>query len=159
LRTVTLVAQWERMLAGLPGDWDDVRVVLRVADEGTASRAAALLGPLMPGRSGREVRFYAARRGAGPSPASVRRALARLDAERIEGELELLGSAESVVEEAPRRPTLAESWDAALETLPPDWSDLYGPLELRSSDHLEPAALALAPLNPARYGGTPGFRF
>src|SRR5439155_3566875 len=79
LRTVTLVAQWERMLAGLPGDWDDVRVVLRVADEGTASRAAALLGPLMPGRSGREVRFYAARRGAGPSPASVRRALARPD--------------------------------------------------------------------------------
>jgi hypothetical protein len=31
-------------------------------------------------------------------------------------------------------------------------------VELLSSDYLERAALLLAPLNPARYGGKPGFR-
>ena len=29
----------------------------------------------------------------------------------------------------------------------------------RSSDYLERAALLMAPLNPSRYGGKPGFRF
>jgi hypothetical protein len=54
---------------------------------------------------------------------------------------------------------LAESWDGALAELPADWSDIYAEIELTSSDHLDPAALALAPVNPARYGATPGFRF
>ncbi len=41
----------------------------------------------------------------------------------------------------------------------PDWSDVFAEIELTSSDHLEPGALALAPLNPARYGDSSGLRF
>jgi hypothetical protein len=52
-----------------------------------------------------------------------------------------------------------DEWRAALDALPPDWSDVYAELELDSTDYLERAALLVAPLNPARYGGTPGFRF
>ena len=159
LRAVRLVAQWERIEAGLPGDWTDARLALRVEDESRSAQAAALLGPLMPGWAGRDLRFYAARRGAGPSPGAVGRALARLDAEGLGGRLTLVSAGEAAPESEPRRPTLVESWDALVAELPPDWSDLYAEIELTSSDHLEPAALALAPLNPARYGGTPGFRF
>jgi hypothetical protein len=43
--------------------------------------------------------------------------------------------------------------------LPPDWSDLYCELELTSSDHLQRAALLLAPVNPARAPGRSAFRF
>jgi hypothetical protein len=57
------------------------------------------------------------------------------------------------------RPTLAASWDAQLEKLPPDWSDIYAEVELLSSDHLERGALLMAPLNPRRDGGKPAFRF
>jgi hypothetical protein len=159
LRAVSLVAQWERIQTELPPDWADARLSLRLADVGKAARAAALLGPLMPGRAGRELRLHAARRGAGPAPAAVARALGRLDAERIGGHLELVGTGEAAVEQEARPSTLAEAWDAELATLPPDWSDVYAEVELTSSDHLEPGALALAPVNPARYGGTLGFRF
>ena len=47
----------------------------------------------------------------------------------------------------------------AVAVLPPDWSDLYCEVELTSTDYLERAALLMAPANPARYGGKPGFRF
>lgn len=160
LRAMSLAQQWERIQAGLPGDWSEARLALRVADEGDSGRAAGLLGPLMPGRSGRVLRFYAARRGAGPAPGAVARGLARLDAEGIGGDLELVEAGEAAAaQEATGRPGLAQSWDTALSALPPDWSDVYAEVELTSSDHLEPAALALAPVNPARYGGVPGFRF
>jgi hypothetical protein len=160
LRLVSLAQQWERIQAGLPADWTDARLVLRISDESRLERAAALLGPLQPGRAGRELHLQAARRGAGPAPAAVARALARLDAEGIRGNLELVGTAEATAAEEPSgRPGLAPSWDAALATLPSDWSDVYAEVELTSSDHLDPAALALAPVNPSRYGDTPGFRF
>jgi hypothetical protein len=156
---MSIVAQWERIRAGLPARWADAHLALHIAGESRSARAAFLLGPLMPGRAGGQLRFSAARRGAGPSPGAVARALARLDAEGIEGQLELIGTGEAIVEEQARIPLLAQSWDAALTTLPPDWSDLYAEVELTSSDHLDPGAVALAPVNPARYGGTPGFRF
>jgi hypothetical protein len=159
LRAVSLVAQWERIRTNLPERWADVQLSLRLADESRSGRAAALLGPLAPGRAGRELRFHAARRGAGPSPAAVGRALARLDAERIGGELALVGTEEAAVAEPSARPRLAAAWDRAVAELPADWTDLYAEVELTSSDHLDPAALALAPVNPARYGETPGFRF
>ncbi len=159
LPAVSLVAQWERIQEGLPADWADARLTLRVADAGRVDRAAALLGPLTPGRAGKELRFFTARRGAGPAPSAVGRALARLDEERIGGQLELVGAGEAAADPEQQRRTLAEAWDRELATLPADWSDLYAEIELTSSDHLEPGALALAPVNPARYGGTPGFRF
>jgi hypothetical protein len=156
-----LVDQWRQIERGLPEDWGDARLLLTLSDERHADRAAALLGPIGPGRRGRRLRFYTARRGAGHRPDLIRRLLARLDAERIDGQLELVssGKPEPTVPREVVRPTLAASWDAALAALPSDWSDAYAEVELRSSDHLDRAALLLSPLNPARYGRKPGFRF
>jgi len=154
-----LVEQWQRIEASLPQDSADARLELTISDEARSDRAAALLAPLNPGRFGKRFRFYPARKGAGPAPGLVRRLLALLDEERIEGTLELLGSSRAVDVAEKTRETLVEQWETGLAGLPDDWSDLYCELELRSSDHLERAALLTAPLNPARYGGTPGFRF
>jgi hypothetical protein len=160
LRLVSLVGQWERIEAGLPADWAEARLALRLSDDANATRAAELLGPLMPGRVGREFRLYVVPHSAGPSGAALRRALARLDDERIGGALELLAAEEAATTGAgPGRQSPADAWDAVLATLPADWSDLYVEVELTSSDHLDPAALALAPVNPGRYDGALGFRF
>ena len=158
-----LARQWREIERGLPSDWPDARLLLRISDPRQAEPAAAMLTPLMPGRSGSEIRCYAARRGAGAGPDAVARLLGRLDREGIKGELELVSTGQPAdptpevqVVEAPR---LAEAWELALSTLPPDWSDLYAEVELTSTDHLERAALLLSPVNPARYGGKPGFRY
>jgi hypothetical protein len=160
LRAVTLVAQWRALVEQLPDDWADARMQLTVEDEALAPRAAGLLGPAMPARRGKEIRLYSARRGAGTPPGALERLLARLDAEAIAGRLELR-AVDEPTEQQPEthRPTLAATWDALRESLPPDWSDVYGEIELESSDWLERAALLLSPLNPSRYGGLPGFRF
>lgn len=160
LRPVSLVDQWLEILRALPENWGDARLRLTVEGEG-AVRAVATLGPLNPARRGSQIRFYVTRRGAAGSPALVQRLLDRIDQERIPGTLELVGSGESAAiddVEVPR-PTLVASWDAAIAALPPDWSDLYCELELVSSDWLERTALLMAPVNPARFGGTPSFRF
>ena len=154
-----LVEQWREIAGALPERWGDARLALVLADESRAERALALLAPTIPGRAGRTIRFTTARTGAGAGPEAVRRALSRLDAEGIGGALELVSS-----DEAPSEPTISRSafvpeWDAALQVLPADWSDLYAEVELDSTDNLERAALLLAPLNPSRFGGTPGFRF
>ena len=157
-----LVRQWGEIERDLPDDWSEARLSLRVADADRAERAAAVLGPLSPGRSGDRIRFFCARGGGGAGPEAVRRALRRLDDERIGGELELVGSAEAARERdasGAAAPTLTASWDTAVNSLPPDWSDLYVQADLRSSDHLERAALMLAPLNPARHDDRPSFRF
>ena len=159
LRPVSLVEQWREIINGLSEDWADARLRLTIEDEGAASRAAALLAPLTPGRRGTVLRFYTARRGEGPTPALVERLLARLDEERIRGELELVGAGEAEPAPVTHRATLAETWDASIAALPPDWSDLYAEVEFVSTDWLDRAALLMAPLNPARYGGVPGFRF
>ncbi len=159
LRLVSLVEQWREILDGLPEDWADARFRLTTEDEGACDRAAAVLAPLNPGRRERVIRFYTARRGAGHSPDVVERRLRQLDRERIKGQLELLGSGGAQPEEAIHRSTLAATWDVAVAALPQDWSDLYAEVELVSSDWLDRAALLLAPVNPARYGGEPGFRF
>jgi hypothetical protein len=159
LRLVPLVDQFRRVEQELPADWSDARLVLTVADAGRAGRAAALLGATGAGRSGNKIRFYTARRGAGIGPEGVRRLLGRIDEEGIHGELELVATGEPTVVPLTHRRTLRESWAALVSGLPPDWSDLYCELELSSTDHLERAALLMAPVNPARFGGTPGFRF
>jgi hypothetical protein len=160
LRPVSLVEQWLEIVNVLPEDWADARLRLTVEAPDKAARAAAILGPINPGRRGDVLRFYAARRGTSQSPALVERLLARLDDERISGELELVGAGEAEpAAPVPRAPTLAETWDVSVAGLPPDWSDLHAEVELVSSDWLDRAALLMAPLNPARYGGAPGFRF
>jgi hypothetical protein len=157
---VRLGDRWRQIERELPDNWSDARLLLRVNDPAQAEEAAAQLTPLMPGRSGTEIRFYTAHRGAGASPDAVRRLLRRIDEEGIRGDLELVsaGGPEPGVLAA-ERPGLADAWDAAVATLPPDWSDLFAEVELSSTDQLELAALLLAPLNPARHGDEPALRF
>lgn len=154
-----LVRQWREIERSLPENWGNARFRLTVDDEDKAERAAALLAPINPGRRGKTVRFYAARRGAGPSSDAVERLLPRLDEERVQGKLELVGTDEAAAQAEISRASLAEAWDAALEALPGDWSDIYAEVELVSSDWLERAALLLAPVNPARFGDKPVLRF
>lgn len=155
-----LADQWREIERQLPENWTDARLLLRLADESEAERTAAKLTPLAPGRNGNEIRFYTARRGAGASPDAMRRLLHALDRDAIRGEVELVSAGQpEPAALAVERPRLAGAWDAALAALPPDWSDIYAELELTSTDLLERAALLLAPLNPARYGGKPALRF
>jgi hypothetical protein len=162
---VSLGRQWRIIQAKLPDDWAHARLVLTPASPQRLDRAAALLGPLTPGRVGATLRFEAARGGHGSSPGAVARALRRLDLERIRGTLELV-AADEAMPVSPLRAAapaaqvpLAESWDALAKSLPADWSDVYAQIDLTSSDDLDPAALALAPINPLRYGPASGFRF
>ena len=159
LRAMRLATQWRRVQAELPAEWTEARLSFTVSNPQRLERATALLAPLQPGRAGPELHFVVARRGAGPSPAALDRALRRLVEARIGGELRLVGAAEAPSAAHLELGSAAAAWATALETLPADWSDLYCEVELTSSDHLDPAALALAPLNPSRYGPTPGFRF
>ena len=161
LSLVALVDQWRAIQRDLPEGWGNARLRLTAAEEGECERAAALLGPATPGRHGRVISFFAARRGAGPSPDLVQRLLRRLDREGIRGELELVGTdveAEAKAAATAEPTTFVAAWEREVAALPDDWSDLYLEVELFSSDYLERAALLLAPLNPARYGGKPGFR-
>ena len=156
---MALAAQWREIERDLATNWADARLQITIPNDGSCDRAAALLAPAGPARHANVFRVYAARRGAGPSPEAIRRLLRRLDDEGISGELELLASGEAEADPEIARPSLAAEWDALEATLPDDWSDMYAEVELRSTDHHERAALLLSPLNPARFGGKPGFRF
>ena len=160
LRAVSLVQQWQHIQATLPEDWGDVQLSLSLRDERQVGQAAALLGPLQPTRAGRELRFYISRTGSAASPAAFDRALARLRDDLIGGQLQVLSATEAAVgPAAAAERTCLEQWDEAVAQLPDDWSDVYAEVGFTSSDHLEPAAIALAPVNPARFDRTPGFRF
>jgi len=156
---MALAGQWREIEQGLQPGWGDARVRLRLADPAQKDRAAALLGPLNPWRIGGELRFYAVSRGTGPRPDALRRALERLDREGIGGSLELVASDAAPATPELSRRTLAESWEAARATLPPDWSDLYLEVELASSDYVARASLEMSPLNARREGGRPALRF
>ncbi len=154
-----LVEQWRRLEAQLPADWTDARLALAVPDERKLARAAALLGPANPGRAGSELRLPVTRR-AGPSGAeAVRRHLRRVDEAGVRGTLTLLGASEAPRPEPIAAPTLEAAWEAAVSTLPPDWSDLHCELEIDSTDQLARVALLLSPVNPLRDGQRPALRF
>jgi hypothetical protein len=156
---VKLVEQWNRVESGLDPNWNEARVVLVVADAERCDRAVALLGPANPGRSGTTIRLSAVRRGAGVGPEAIRRMLRRLDAEHIRGKVELAGTGHTAPALVVTRRTLVDSWDAAVASLPSDWSDLLCQLDLTSTDHLDRAALLAAPINPTRFGEQSGYRF
>ena len=156
---MSLVGQWREIESELPETWGEAKLSLTMDDEGRQPRAAALLGPLAPGRSGRTLRFSAVRQRPGASPGAVVRALRRLDEERIRGDLALLSSDDVPTVEQARRESAAEGWDAAVATLPSDWSDVWGEIRFENTDVVERAALLCAPLNPARTDGGYGFRF
>ena len=156
---MALVDQWNEIETGLDPNWQEVSLTLAVADETRLSRAAALLGPAGPGRHGAALRFSAHRTGDGVGPEAVRRLLDRIDDEEIDGMLSAGTVAVAEASSVEPAPSLASAWDATLAALPADWTDLLVELELTSSDHLEPGALLIAPLNPLRRAGKPGFRF
>jgi hypothetical protein len=165
LPTVGLVAQWDGMVAQLSADWREVGVRLRLARAGDAPRAAALLGALSPGLAGDKLHLRVTSRGEA-TPSLVRRLLARLDEHDIRGTLELIASAEeagagqpSATAEDASAASLAAAWDDLVAGLPDQWTDLLCLVEMRSSDDLAPAALALAPLNPSRHDKSLAFRF
>jgi hypothetical protein len=162
---MSLVDQWNAVEKGLDPRWSHAILSLEVSDETRRRRAAALLAPAGPGRHGTALRFSADRAGGGVGPEAIRRMLRRLDDEGIDGTLELVSTGETAVAEAAPTASLADAWDAALATIPSDWSDLFCELGLTSTDHVDHAALLLAPLNPLqlnplqREGRRPGFRF
>src|SRR6266542_1746444 len=133
VRAMALVDQWNSIESGLDPRWSDARLMLTVGDDAARDRAAALLAPAGPGRSGRTLRFYTARGGAGVGPEAIRTMLRRIDAERIDGTLELVSSDEAPPVAAIARPSLAAEWDAARAALPTDWSEVLCELELTST--------------------------
>jgi hypothetical protein len=163
---VRLAEQFSHIERELGDDWSSAQLVLRIDGGTSRDRAAALLGPINPGRRRDEIRISAARTGLGHRPDTVRRLLRRLDEEGIPGTLELVSSEAEAVAEAAQAPdqvrpspTLAAAWDTAVGTLPPDWSDVYAEVELTSTALLDRAALLLAPFNPTRVDRRPAFRF
>ena len=154
-----LVEQWRRIRAELPAEWADARLAVTVPNPSQRSRAAALLGPAGPGIAGDDLRLTVSRTGGGIGPDQLSKLLGKLDDERIRGTLGLLDTGERAPRVEPPRLRLARAWAEAVSTLPPDWSDLHGELELTSSDHLQRAALLLAPLNPSRVQVQSAFRF
>ncbi len=152
---MSLVGDWQALEATLPGDWEVARVSLLLEEAAELDRSTALLAPLQPVRAGRDtISLRIVRSGEGPSPEALRRGLLRLDGERLHGRLSAeVSESRPAGEAAPARSTLALSWDEALATIPSDWSDLLGEIELDSTDYLELAAVKLAPINPRRIGG------
>ena len=157
---MSLVGQWRAIESELPAGWAAAQLRLTVADAKHCDRAAALLGPAQPFRAEpRVLRFAASTRGTSSGPEAVRRLLAWLDGEQIGGELELLASEQATAPVPVAETTLVESWEAALATLPPDWSDLHCELELLSSDYIDRGAVLTIPLNPRRDGMRTALRF
>ena len=145
------VDQWRKIEEGLPEGWEEARLAFVPEDPGQRAAAGAVLAPLGPGRRRDELRLQVHRAGVS-SPQSVRNLLSRLDAKRIWGTLSLVDVhiPERRDEPEPERQGLGAAWDAALDTLPPDWRDLRCELELDSTDYVPRAALLGAPFNPSR---------
>ena len=159
LRLLRLADQYKAIERGTADEWSELRLDLTVSDESRTDRAATLLAPTNPGRLDRTIRFSASRLGRGIAPEGVRRLLRRLDDEGIRGELKVVHVEKAAPRELRQTAKLASQWERALNSVPPDWSDLYAEVRLDSTDYLEPAALMIAPLNPARRGDATAFRF
>jgi hypothetical protein len=152
LGPVQLVERFNTLERSLPHDWASANLSLTVGDHDERQRAAALLGPVNPGRSGNTLRFATARRGVGASPELMRRLLQRLDDAGIFGALDLIAVHEAPETELPSERSFRDQWKLALDGLPSDWSDLLVEVQFDSTDYVEPAALLLAPVNPSRTG-------
>lgn len=155
---MALADDFRALLEELPKDWEEASFLVRLADGDHARRAAALTLSLNPGHHDGVVRFRVSRR-ANPLPELALRGLRRIDAARLGGELALVSSTVSAPMRGAARTSLAEAWDVEVAALPPDWSDVYAELELRSTDNLEQGALLAAPINPARVDERAAFRF
>ncbi|MGZ4338993.1 MAG: hypothetical protein ACXVQ3_02950 [Gaiellaceae bacterium] len=89
----TLTEAWDRATAGLPADWSDLYVELRLTSTDFIERGSVLCIQCNPRRDGDRaaLRFRCARlQGYGVSAQMARRCLERCDAERITGSIEIL---------------------------------------------------------------------
>jgi hypothetical protein len=148
-----LVDQWSAIEKGLPGDWEDVTLVVTTEQPGDLPRAAQVLGPMGAGKVGGTLILHVRRAGGAQGPEAARRLFRRLDESRTWAMLDQrdVRSAHAAAPAAPEDAVpIAISWDAALAPLPPDWTDLLCELEVDSSDYLDRGALLCAPLNPTR---------
>jgi hypothetical protein len=145
---VPLVDRWNSVERGLDPRWTEVALSLAIKDDSARSRAAALLGPAGPGVGDKQIRFQVSTKGTGIGPEAVRRLLRRIDDEGIVGRLELVESHSPPPEPELPAVSLADGWQAALEVLPSDWSDVVVELELDSSADIDRAAVLCAPINP-----------
>ena len=155
-----LVEQWRRIgsrtargLGGRPPRAHSSRA------PSSASARPRCSAPRAPAASARRSTSRCAGPAAASGRTSARSCSASSTTERIRGTLALLETVEREAREESPSQELAAAWAAAVAELPPDWSDLYCELELDSSDHLDRAALLLAPINPARVPGRSAFRF
>jgi hypothetical protein len=159
---VRAVEQWNAIERRLDPYWVVAFFTFVPEDEDAVGRAAGMLAPLGPLRTGRELRFQVARHGAAPD--RLRNLLTRLDRKRIWGDLKLVDvrveAPETQAEPAANgeRP-LVEQWDEELAKLPPGWKELLAELELDSTDFVALATLLGAPLNPSRVPGETAVRF
>ena len=156
---VPLVERWNQVETGLDPRWTEVTLSLAINDDAARSRAAALLAPAGPGVASKEIRFTVSTRGTSIGPDAARRLLRRIDDEGIRGRLEFVASQGALSDPAPAARSLAADWEAALELLPSDWSDLVAELDLDSSADIDRGAVLCAPINPIQSTGRPGFRF
>jgi hypothetical protein len=166
---VRLVRQWSALVARLPEGWADAQVRFHLREASQLERASALLAPLQPTRSSESsLTFRVASDGSGPSAAMAERLFDRVGLEKIAGTLELASApavapapqpSPAATADAPPAQHLPGAWDDALATLPADWSDLLGEIELASSADVERAALCLSPINPRRDGERVALRF
>ena len=150
--------QWQEIEGRLPAGWSSARLSLSIAEDADPDRAALILSSLTPGRTGSSFRLEVR------PERRPERIFTRLDREGIRGLLDAIGTdagPTETVAAAPRsrRAPLARQWDELTADLPKDWSEVYGEIELDSTDYVSRAALLLAPLNPARYGGPNVLRF
>jgi hypothetical protein len=153
----------------LPDGWVDAQARFHLQDPSQLDRAATLLAPLQATRSGSSLTFRVASDGSGPSAAMAERLFDRVGLEKIAGTIELATTPTAAPApapttaakpvDAPAAEHLPGAWDAELATLPPDWSDLLGEIELASSADLDRAALCLSPINPRRDGARFALRF
>jgi hypothetical protein len=94
VRRVSLAERFDEVLATLPTDWSDLYFEVELVSSAEIDRAALLLAPVNPflhDAGPARFRFRVARRfGYGAAPQMARRALARLDADDIRGDLRLL---------------------------------------------------------------------
>ncbi len=155
-----LVDQWRELEAALPDDWNEVALSVVPEEEAEVANVSAMLGPMGPGRVENTVRVTVCRAGGASGPEAARRLFRLLDERRVwatlvrenvvhrPAELEVEASAPLVVD-----------FEAALATLPGDWSDLLCEVEVESSDYLARAALLCSPINPTRAPAALAFTF
>ncbi len=144
---------------GLPDDWETVEFRLTTEQLPELERAAQVLGPMGVGRVGDALAVTVRRAGGASGPEAARRLFRRLDDDRVWCEI-VLGDIAEQASTAPAAPSgAAAGWDAAVASLPADWSDLLCRLELESSALVPRAALLCAPVNPTREHGRVAMTF